>query len=66
MEQYLKPVNNTLTIEQKCDLCAVRNRMVNIPYNFPKSDKQTMCIFGQNKEDMQHIYNCSFYYILYT
>ena len=58
MEQYLQPVNNKLTIEQKCDLFAVKNRMVNIPHNFPKSDKQTMCICGQNEEDMQHIYNC--------
>jgi hypothetical protein len=58
MEQYLQPVNNKLTIEQKCDLFALKNRMVNIPINFPKSDKQTMCICGQNEEDMQHIYDC--------
>jgi hypothetical protein len=58
MEKYLQPVNNKLTIEQKCDLFEVKNRVVYIPYNFPKSDKQTMCICGQNKEDMQHIYNC--------
>jgi hypothetical protein len=58
MEQYLQPVNNKLTIEQKCDLFTLKNRMVYIPYNLSERDKQTMCICGQNEEDMQHIYNC--------
>ena len=42
MKQYLQPVNNKLTIEQKFDLFEVKNKVVNIPYNFPKGDKQTM------------------------
>ena len=36
MAEYLQPLNNKLSIEQKREMYAARNRMVNIPYNFPK------------------------------
>ena len=36
MAEYLQPLNNKLSIEQKRETYAARNRMVNIPYNFPK------------------------------
>ena len=35
MEEYLQPINNNLSIDQKRDLFAVKNRMIDIPYNFP-------------------------------
>ena len=35
MAEYLQPYNASLTIEQKCELFEVRNRMVQIPHNFP-------------------------------
>ena len=57
MEEYLKPINNNLSIDQKRDLFALTNRMIEIPYNFPKSEKHTLCVCGEN-EDMQHIYYC--------
>ena len=57
MEEYLKPINNSLSIDLKRDLFAVKNRMIDIPYNFPRSEKRTLCVCGE-KEDMQHIYNC--------
>ena len=57
MSEYLQPTNTELTVEQKCEVFAVRNRMINIEYNFPKKDKLTYCECGI-KEDMQHIYNC--------
>ena len=60
MEEYLQPINNNLSIEQKRDLFAVKNRMIDIPYNFPKSENQTLCVCGEN-EDMQHIYNCELF-----
>ena len=31
MADYLLPFNNTLTINEKCELFAVRNKMINIP-----------------------------------
>ena len=34
MESYLLPFNNFLTIDEKCELFSVKNRMINIPYNF--------------------------------
>jgi hypothetical protein len=57
MSEYLQPTNTNLTVEQKCEMFAVRNRMINIEYNFPKKDTETKCECG-TKEDMQHIYNC--------
>ena len=57
MAEYLQPLNNMLTIEQKRDMFSVKNRMVNIPFNFPKNDKKSFCFCGE-QETMFHIYNC--------
>ena len=59
MAEYLLPFNNKLKIEEKCELFAVRNKMINIPSNFSsKCDKKCEC--GE-KENMKHIYECKFY-----
>ena len=57
MCEYLLPTNSNLTIEQKHEMFAIRNRMINIENNFPKKDTLAICECG-NKENMQHIYNC--------
>ena len=57
MSEYLLPTNTILTIEQKRELFAIRNRMINIEHNFPKKDTLAICECG-TKEDMHHIYNC--------
>ena len=57
MAEYLQPQNNKLTITQKHEMFGVNNRMVNIPYNFPKGEKQTLCVCHE-QEDMLNIYNC--------
>ena len=54
MAEYLQPQNNKLTITQKREMFGVKIRMVNIPYNFPKGENQTLCVC-QEKEDMLHI-----------
>ena len=36
MAEYLQPVGNNLTVAEKKDLFSIRNRMVDIPNNFPK------------------------------
>ena len=54
MSEYLQPYNRYLTVEQKQEMFAVRNRMVNIPCNF---GSKTKCECGKN-EDMSHIYEC--------
>ena len=34
MAEYLLPFNNQLTIENKCEMFEIKNRMTNIPSNF--------------------------------
>ena len=59
MSEYLLPFNNNLTIEEKCEIFAVRNRMVNNPFNFsPNCEYKCEC--GE-KEDMNHIFQCELY-----
>jgi hypothetical protein len=40
MSEYLQPINNELSTEQKREMFSIRNRMLDIPYNFP-GKKQT-------------------------
>ena len=56
MADYLVP-STILTISEKQQLFAMKNRMVNIPANFPKPNIVKKCICGE-KEDMKHIHNC--------
>ena len=57
MSEYLLPSNSILTIEEKRRLFEYKNKMTNIPNNFPKSDIKTICQCG-SIEDMEHIYQC--------
>ena len=59
MAEYLMPFNNILNIEEKQKLFEVRNRMINIPFNF-SSKSEYECKCGK-KEDMEHIYICEIY-----
>ena len=59
MADYLLPFNKKLNIEQKCEMFAVENEMINIPANF-SSKCEVKCECG-SKEDMSHIYNCMLY-----
>ena len=38
MSEYLQPINNELSIEQKREMFSVKNRMIDIPYNFPRKN----------------------------
>ena len=62
MSEYLLPTNEKLTIDEKRRLFAVKNKMIDIPSNFPKgrSESETICFCGQ-REDMNHIYECDIY-----
>ena len=57
MAEYLLPGNLELSIEEKRNMFAVRNKMVDIPANFSKSKGETKCFCGR-EENMDHIYNC--------
>ena len=55
MAEYLLPTNKTLTIVEKQKLFAVRNRMIEIQLNFPKTEIKPTCVCGET-EEMKHIY----------
>jgi hypothetical protein len=57
MADYLLPENDWLTIDEKQQLFAVRNRMTEIPSNFPKPGGKPTCLCGA-EESMKHIFNC--------
>ena len=59
MAEYLLPINNKLTIDEKCEMFAVKNSMIDIPANF-SSKIEVKCECGAN-EDMVHIYECEQY-----
>ena len=59
LADYLQPIN-PMPIEKKQKLFAVRNRMVQIPNNFPKSENKAKFFCGEI-EDMSHIYNCKIF-----
>ena len=59
MAEYLLPCNAKQTIEQKCEMFAVKNSMINIPANLSsKCEKKCEC---EQKKDMAHIYECELY-----
>ena len=60
MAEYLLPLNKSLSISEKQRLFAVKNRMVNIPANFPKPNTEYKCQCDK-KEDMEHIFDCEIF-----
>ena len=56
MAEYLLPTT-ALTICEKQQMFAVKNRMKEIPANFSKPNIENKCICEQ-QEDMKHIYQC--------
>ena len=57
MAKYLGPTNIILTKEEKQKLFGIKNRMVNLPTNFPKLKIKPKFICGET-EDMEHILKC--------
>ena len=55
MADYLSPYSQKLSIVEKQKVFSIRNRMVEIPYNYGNSEE--LCICG-DKENMSHIYSC--------
>ena len=48
MAEYLLPFNNQLTIDNKCEMFAIKNRMIDIPTNF-SSNNETKCQCGKQQ-----------------
>ena len=57
MADYLLPSNDALTVENKQKLFSIRNRMIDIPSNFQKSDEKSLCFCGE-QENMKHVFDC--------
>ena len=57
MSEYLLPTYQKLSIEERRKLFSIRNKMINIPANFSKSNSEVKCVCGQT-ENMTHLYNC--------
>ena len=58
MAEYLTPINNEITIEDKQNLYSIRNRMFEISSNFKsKTENKSLCYCGES-ENMKHIYEC--------
>ena len=60
MADYLLPENDKLTIFEKQQLFAVRNRMTEIASNFPQPGAEPTCLCGA-EESMKHIFNCQLF-----
>ena len=54
MAEYLLP-DSKLSTEQKRQLFAIRNMMVDLPDNFSSGNTETLCSCGE-REVMSHIY----------
>ena len=52
--EYLKPTNDALKKSEKQEMFSARNRMTNIPNNFPKQNSENNFLCGE-KENMVHI-----------
>ena len=57
MSEYLQPYNEELSIDERRKLFSFRNKMTDIPSNFPRTKNVENCWCGEN-EDMAHIYEC--------
>ena len=59
MSEYLLPQKNeNLSITEKQYIFAIRNRMIDIEFNFPKNKiSKKLCCCGE-VENMKHIYSC--------
>ena len=60
MADYLMPSEENLTISDKRYIFAIRNRMIQIPNNFPTKNKniEEKCRLCGEKEVMKHLYDC--------
>ena len=58
MAEYLTPMNNEITIEEKQNLYAIRIRMFEISSNFTsKTENKSLC-YCIESENMKHTYEC--------
>ena len=57
MSQYLQP-NDLLEIEEQKKIFEIRNKMTNIPANYPGTNRNEIKCVCDETENMEHIYCC--------
>ena len=57
MEEFLLPTSAKLSIEAKCEIFGMRNKMSKIPHNYSSREVKHFC-FCWEEEDMEHVYTC--------
>ena len=60
MAEYLIPGYEKITINEQRSIFSIRNRMIEIPYNFPTTNKIEICQCGE-EVTMKHLYECAFF-----
>ena len=59
MAEYLQPGYENITINEQRSIFSIRNRMIEIPANFPTGKDIEICCCGK-EENMQHLYICEY------
>ena len=59
MAEYLQPGYENITITEQRSIFSIRNRMIEIPANFPAGNKKETCCCG-SEETMKHLYICEY------
>ena len=57
MADYLLPINNEMSREEKQEVFSMRNKMTRIPANYSSSTVKHECVCG-DQENMEHVYTC--------
>ena len=57
MAEFLLPTSVQLSIEAKCEIFGMRNKMSKIPANYSSREVKHLCFCGE-EEDMEHVYTC--------
>ena len=57
MSEFLLPTSVKLSIETKCEIFGMRNKMSKIPANYSSREVKHLCFCGE-EEDMEHVYTC--------
>ena len=59
MAEYLQPGYENISLNDQRSIFSIRNRMIEIPANFPSKNMKQICQCG-TEETMKHLYTCEY------
>ena len=59
MSEYLQPGYENISRNEQLSIFSIRNRMIEIPANFPIRNIKEICQCG-TEENMKHLYICEY------